>query len=72
MYPERIHRGIEWNSVFETSVCVFFVVGKFSHFYTVQYRRVQYSTDIYCVLNNTYVFIIKEGGGDGEKAERQG
>ena len=43
VYPERIHRGIEWTSVFET----FFVclsVSKFSLFYTVQYGKVQYST----------------------------
>ena len=49
MYPERIHRGIEWTSVFETSVCSLFFVSKFSNFYTVQYRRVQYSTGIYLV-----------------------
>ena len=50
VYPERIHRGIEWTSVFETFfVCVFFVVGKFSNFYTVKYGRVQYSTGIYLV-----------------------
>ena len=45
MYPERIQRGIEWTSVFET----FCVVGKFSNFYTVQYGKVQYSTGIYLV-----------------------
>ena len=34
---------VEWTSVFET---FFFVVGKFSNFYTVKYGKVQYSIGI--------------------------
>ena len=56
-YPERIQRGLEWTQLLKRlSVCSlfsvlclqifsFFPLSSFS-FYTVQYRRVQYSTVI--------------------------
>ena len=46
VYPERIQRGKSGLQFLKRSV---FLVSKFSHFYTVQYRRVQYSTGIYLV-----------------------
>ena len=56
-YPERIQRGLEWTQLLKRLFCVlcslrackqifsFFPLSSFS-FYTVQYRRVQYSTVI--------------------------
>ena len=56
-YPERIHRGLEWTQLLKRLiVCLFsvlcqqifsFFLLSFFSFYTVQYRRVQYSTVIY-------------------------
>ena len=51
VYPERIQRGKSGLQLLKRSLsvlCLFFV-SKFSNFYTVQYRRVQYSTGIYLV-----------------------
>ena len=47
MYPERIHRGIEWTSVFETLVPYsLFFVSKFSHFSLFHPSLfIQYSTE---------------------------
>ena len=58
-YPETIQRGLEWTQLLKRLLvlCVFFSchqifsffpLSAFS-FYTVQYRRVQYSTGIYLV-----------------------
>ena len=52
VYPERIHRGIEWTSVFETSVLCSLLVGKFSNF--IQYSTEEYST--VQVLANSLVY----------------
>ena len=52
-YPERIQRGLEWTQLLKRvsvlwchQIFSFFPLSSFS-FYTVQYRRVQYSTVIY-------------------------
>ena len=41
-YPQRI----EWSQSLNRLIVLCLIVSKFSNFYTVQYRRVQYSTVI--------------------------
>merc|ERR1712240_436880 len=59
--PSIIQRGLEWTqllkrlfSVLCQQIFSFFPLSSFS-FYTVQYRRVQYSTVIYFCENGTYL-----------------